>query len=118
MANSESRNVGYEAHPLFKIYQDTAWNVDRCVVCGGEDLYSKGEGIHEVLMCNDCDSEVDYDIESFQEWCERTGFNPDRLDCVEIYQDSDKDVLDSLIRGMDSNSGKLTFIGVDSNENI
>lgn len=118
MANSEAKNVGYEAHPMFKVYQNNTFMVFRCQHCGGEDLYLKDGIPPDILMCNDCGIETAEDDCSFVEWCEHYGYNPDRLDTIEIFEDTEKRYLYQLVGDFNSESGKLVIVGVDSKENI
>lgn len=118
MANSEARNIGYELHPMFKIYEHHMFSVDRCQYCGSENLYVTEPGPDGLLMCNECDRETVEDNCSFVEWCENYGYNPDRLDAIEVFNDTDRYYLLELIKDVHSESGKIVIVGVDSKENI
>lgn len=118
MANSETRNSGYEAHPLFPIYERHRYTVDRCDECGSEDLYSTAEGPDSRLMCNDCERETVEDYCSFVEWCEGVGFNPNRLDAVEILSGATIDYLVELVRQMDDKSKEIRIVGEYGDEDI
>lgn len=118
--NSETRNIGYEAHPLFKYYKDTNTDVaERCCTCGSENIYTRPgwNNFPYTLECNECCHSTDYDEISFVEWCEKRDIDPNDH-VIRITKEFDIDLIIGIVEGMDENSTRIIIQGANWNEDI
>ena len=120
--NSETRNIGYEKHPLFKYYEENCTDCQlRCIKCGSYDLYHRypdyDNGIDATLKCNECETKTDLDHSSFVEWCEDNGYDPN-TNVIIISKDTETDIISKLVQDMDENSPRIIIQGENFNEDI